>query len=521
MKSQAVRLWVYVVTVACLGMWGAAVSAETLLFVDDYHILYRAGTERVQHHPARCDANPVIPDNQPWEVAIAWTSVYRNPEIGKYQLWYQAYGGSKSLLPGCMSCYAESDDGIHFERPALGLFDYGEHKDTNIVMVGNGGHSLRYGNSVIVDPREPDPERRYKMAYFDFATHGGVERPGLNIAFSPDGIHWTKPDIPMPRSPISYGRLEDPEPFKGEEGRLWDIPITMSDALDVFYDEPRGLFSIYGKMWIDGPAGNARWKHAMGRITSQNFIDWSVPELVLAPDDEDAPHVEFHTNPVFYHAGCYFSLAQILDRGEGGGVIDIEMMISRDGLNWQRPFREDYFLPRAGGKPFESGSIFTNATPVILDDEIRFYYGAYSMGATGANDDEQHSGIGMASIPRDRFAGVRPVERSEQATLAESLEHVGQITLKPLELSGVDALTLNADASAGEVRVELLTADGYRIEGFTKADAAPLTGDQLRHRVGWKKRKLHDLEPGRYMVRIHLDNAEVFSLTTLAGDGAQ
>lgn len=490
----------------------AASTAQSLLFVDDCHVLYRAGTERMQHHPERCSASPLIPDDQPWEAAVAWTSVYRDPSTGQYQLWYQAYGGPTTPQPQCVTCYAESEDGIHFTRPDLGLFPYGDVADTNIIMVGNGGRSLRYGNSVVVDPRDPDSARRYKMAYFDFAKADGVENPGLNVAFSPDGIHWATPAVPMPRLVISYGNLEEPVPFKGQPGVAWNVPLSMSDALDVFYDEPRGEFAIYGKMWIDGPAGNTRWKHAMGRTSSKNFIDWSVPALVLAPDDQDPPYVEFHTSPVFYHGGCYFSLAQILNRGENGGVIDIELMISRDGLNWQRPFRDAFFLPRAGGKEFESGSIFTNATPVILEDEIRFYYGAYSMGATGASDTEQVSGVGMASIPRDRFAGIRPVAVSDQTTLSKPLEHIGQMTLKPLDLSQCAALVLNADAGRGEIRVELLTADGYRMAGFTKEDAIPITGDSLRHDVAWNSRALGDLPAGEYLVRIHLARAEVFAL---------
>ena len=55
-----------------------------------------------------------------------------------------------------------------------------------------------YANSVIIDPREKDPDRRYKMAYSDFAQDGKNEHPGLCVAFSPDGIHWTKhPQAPL------------------------------------------------------------------------------------------------------------------------------------------------------------------------------------------------------------------------------------------------------------------------------------------------------------------------------------
>ena len=152
----------------------------------------------------------------------------------------------------------------------------------------------------------------------------------------------------------------------------------MSDAVDAMWDPVRKVYAIYGKMWIDGPDGGMFWKHAMGRIESTDFVNWSDPELVLAPDDHDPSHVEFHTSPVFYHAGRYFALKQNLDRGTGGGTINIELAVSVDGRNWSRPFQNDYVLPRGDGDAFDGGSIFTNATPVVLDDEIRFYYGAYS-----------------------------------------------------------------------------------------------------------------------------------------------
>jgi hypothetical protein len=488
---------------------------QTLLLVDDHHVLYRSGTRRVLHSPTRYEGNPVVAPDTPWDGAIAWTNIIRDAKTGKYQIWYQAFAGSDAPVPQCMTCYAESDDGLNFTKPQLGVFAFGEHDKTNIVMVGNAGRSFRYSNAVVVDERDPDPAKRYKMADFDFSTHDGEEYPGLHVAFSPDGIHWTRPDIPMPRQRIAYGGLERNLPVKGEPGTQWCIPLTLSDTKDVFWDEPRGVFADYGKMWIDGPAGDMAWKHAMGRSESKDFINWSKPELVLTPDDVDPPHTEFHTSPVFYHAGCYFSLAQVLNRAELGGVIDIELMLSRDGFRWERPFRDTFFIDRENAKSFEAGSMFTNSTPVILDDEIRFYYGAYSFGATSWSDDEQVSGVGMASIPRDRFAGIRSVEVSDQVSLSKPLHNVGQVTLKPIDISGISNITLNADASDGEIRVELLDAEGYRIEGFTDADAVPITGDSLRHGVSWRSRGLDDLKTKTVMPRIHLKSAEVFAVDLL------
>jgi hypothetical protein len=379
---------------------------------------------------------------------------------------------------------------------------------------------------VLVDPAEADPARRYRMAYYDWSkADDGREHPGLHVAFSPDGIHWTKhPHGPLYKT--SYGGRnmqplypdEDPLrefPAAGKPPRrMWLYPLTMSDAADAVYDPQRSAYAIYGKMWIDAPDGGGAWKHAMGRTESRDFLTWSQPELLVTPDDHDGPEIEFHTSPVFYHSGCYFCLNQMFQR-RLKGAIDIELMTSRDGLRWERNFRDEFFLARSTAGLFDSRSIFTNSTPVVLDDQIRFYYGAYNQSPVGGVKSEpgQRSGVGMASIPRDRFAGIRPVERSEQVTLKMPLEHVGQVTLKPRDLQPVRGISLNADATEGEIRVELLTEGGHRVRQFTRDDAVPLTGDALSHRVAWKDRALADLPAGRYMFRLHLRRATVYAVT--------
>ena len=511
---------------------GAAESTQpregrTILLVDDHDVLYRSGTVRVLHPAVRHPKNPVILQDKPWEVAIGWTSIHRDSKTGKYQLWYQAYAGKRAgdKRLECVVCYAESEDGIKFVKPEFEFHPFKEFKKTNIVLIGNGGYGDRYCNSVLVDPKEKDASRRYKMAYYDWSVVEGREYPGLHVAFSPDGIRWTKHDT-APLFRTSYGARGLPPPFADEDAykkspgknnsvrKTWRYPLLMADAVDVFYDPVRATFAIYGKMWMDAPDGTAAWKHGMGRIESKDFLHWSKPEFLLAPDDQDAPDTEFHTSPVFFHSGRYFCLNQILNR-RAKGAIDIELMTSRDGLTWERPFRKPYFLARSEAGQFDSRSIFTNATPIVLDDEIRFYYGAYNQSPIGGVRAEtgHRSGVGMASIPRDRFAGIRPVPKSDQVTLKKPLNNIGQVTLRPQELIGCRRITVNADASAGEIHVELLTAEGYRVRGFSKDDAVPIRGDSLRHSVAWKDRDLGKLPPGRYMLRLHLENAEMFAVT--------
>ena len=138
-------------------------------------------------------------------------------------------------------------------------------------------------------------------------------------------------------------------PYKDERGRPWSVPLAISDALYALYDPKRSVYEIYSKMWIDRPDGGMYWKHAMARTQSSDFIHWSKPEIVLTPDDFDPSWLEFHASPVFFYNDCYFALLQILHRQVHGGIIDIELATSRDGVHWERPFRNEYFLKRSEG----------------------------------------------------------------------------------------------------------------------------------------------------------------------------
>ena len=63
------------------------------------------------------------------------------------------------------------------------------------------------------------------------------------------------------------------------------------------------------------------------------------------------------------------------------------------------------------------------------------------------------------------------------------------------------------------ILVEILNEDGFRVRGFSKDEAVPITADALVSEAVWKEKKLSDLKPGRYLLRIHLDNAKLFACT--------
>ncbi len=510
---------------------------RTVLFADDDDVLYRPGTLKHVMEFKKFSADPVLAPEKPWEGMIGWTSVHHDPQTGRFQLWYQAYQERRieDTTLRCVVCYAESADGRTWTKPDLGLIPFYEETNTNIVLTGaRGAYGHRYCNSVVVDPREKDPAKRYKMAYYDWETGDRAkDGPGTHVAFSPDGIHWTK--HPGLVSPTPYGGKGIQPPFVGEEAyreekrkdggikASWIMPAAMSDALDVFYDPRREAFVGYGKMWTPGPDGGLTWKHSMGRMESKDFIHWSRPELVLTTNDRDPPNIEFHTSPVFLHNGMYLSLNQILDRA--AGTMDAEFMSSRDGFRWDRSFANTWVIPRGEGGRFDSGSIITNGTPVILDQKMLFYYAGYRGTAVGggglnrqiAGSKDYFSGVGLAIAPRDRFVaiGVNPKSPvpGQKKDRPQLVNTIGQVTLRALDLTGATSITLNADASRGAVRLEILSEDGYRLHGFAKDEAVPMRTNDLAHEALWKARRLGDLPPGRYLLRIHLDNAELFAIT--------
>ena len=77
-----------------------------------------------------------------------------------------------------------------------------------------------------------------------------------------------------------------------------------------------------------------------------------------------------------------------------------------------------------------------------------------------------------------------------------------------------DAATLVAAPPAEVVaRFEILDEDGYRLHGFTKDEAMPMKTDDIAHEAQWKEKKITDLPAGRYLLRVHLEKADLFAVT--------
>lgn len=97
---------------------------DKLLFIDDVQITSMRGVER-RIHPARKHGNPVVTSDREWEGPETTVGTVRK-EDGRYRMWYQSYAtapdptGIDSYIRS-LHLYAESDDGLAWSKPELGV----------------------------------------------------------------------------------------------------------------------------------------------------------------------------------------------------------------------------------------------------------------------------------------------------------------------------------------------------------------------------------------------------------------
>ena len=132
------------------------VGGRRELFLDDVMVERMVGgTQRVFHRPVAREV--VMKYDKPWEGNSCGDSVvFRDGDI--YRMYYRALDTSK---PPGFTCYAESRDGIHWNRPDLDLVEFNGSKTNNIVLQTAGFHD---GNLMVFRDENPSatPDALYK-----------------------------------------------------------------------------------------------------------------------------------------------------------------------------------------------------------------------------------------------------------------------------------------------------------------------------------------------------------------------
>lgn len=474
--------WALLVSAACAGLIVAEAPvprpAHWQLFIDDYWIEDSAHITFRLHQPEKHPDNPLISGDSPWAInPYCYGSVIRDEDAGVFKLWYMSYNPGLPLADRTPILYATSVDGISWERPELGLHAFRGSTRNNIVMSHYGHHDL-YSPSVIEDPTDPDPSRRYKMIWWDFPLGPkGYEDDGMCVAFSPDGIHWTRHE----GNPVLPA-------LKKER--------SISDVMSVMHDRRTGKYVAYTKGWADPwPAFRQ-----IVRTESADFIHWSEPEVVLS-------HARTIRDPQSYgmcvtqYEDVYLGLLCSYKK-PGDETIDLQLTVSHDNRNWSRVADQATFLPLGGDGAWDDGMLF--AAPLIVhEDSVLIYYGGWDGPHNGS---KRRGAIGLATLKRDRFVSL------------DAGEVPGFVTTRPIRNAG-GPLLINADAFGGSIRVEVLAADGRVVPGFGAAECIPVHADSTMHRVRWKDRGELPESDRPIRLRFRLTRASLYSFH--AGDGVR
>ena len=364
--------------------------------------------------------------------------------------------------------YAESDDGIHWRKPKLGLIEYRGNKENNIVLTGKraaeqtkGALTNFDGYTILRDDREPNPDRRYKMIahwesvhfWDNYAVSGSLGRPqqfidrcaaarGEYITYSPDGLRWEQP-------------LE----------RLESLPSGGGDRLLVVPDHRHQRWMAYTR--------SGGWAYPSFSY-SRDLKTWSPaePAKQITPGDVQAPAVECMIPFNYGNQDLGFPCG--MDKPKGAFTV---MLAARhDGGEWSWINHRENFIPH--GPPssyYATGAVPLHNEPFLVGDELLIYFNAFSRQQTQPSPFGNRT-IGVAKLRRDGFAGLK----------AKDDQTDGKLTTKPIKLTG-GPLFLNVEQRGREGSVTVALLDqGRELPGFGFADSIPITSDAVRAQVTWK-----------------------------------
>lgn len=171
------------------------VGREKQLFVDHKFIGSSEGITLRVNPPYQTGEKLIVAD-QPWERGgriASYGSVLKeeHPKGPRIRLWYDIISGGGVPGDGYRAvAYAESSDGIHFQKPILGLVESKGSKENNLVIPTDLSRMTVGGGSVFRDenPKCP-PEKRYKSWSKLYSTAGTYQ--GRNrVWYSADGLRW-------------------------------------------------------------------------------------------------------------------------------------------------------------------------------------------------------------------------------------------------------------------------------------------------------------------------------------------
>jgi len=412
------------------------------LLVDDF-LIQETTLKRVFHQPVYHPGNPILKAdrvNHPWanwrdkpSAAPFSDGVWFDPRDSKFKMWYMA--GTTAMFG-----YAESKDGVHWERPQL---DGTRYKGTNRLTIDP---SSRDSSTVWLDLNEPDPARRFKMLYY---------RAGLQQRVSADGIQWSDllpgPGPSGDRTTFFYNPFRERWIFSVRAGRN---PVGRCR----YYHESR-QFGV--PLWKNVEE-LSRWacSDALDRMPGQNY-EPRMPDLYNL---DATPYESLMLG--------LFTIHSKVAEGPRPKFNQVMLGFSRDGFHWDRPDRRPFLAVSEDPKAWNYGNVQSaGGGCLVVGDQLYFYFSGRN--SYLPEDDGSGGATGLAMLRRDGFASM------------EAQGDGGMLLTRPLRFEGKH-LFVNSACSDGELRAEVLDESGAVIPPYTLENSVPVKVDSTAVALNWK-----------------------------------
>jgi len=449
-------------------------------------VLHDAGKFRMWYYACHRGKNPDWPPRMMQQVA-------RKPGwlIG-VQEGYEVYQGPL--------CYAESDDGLAWTKPALGQVLFKGSRANNALDLP---HTIVSGTAVIRDDADSDPARRYKMVYQYFpdqteppiAEYGTL--PSIACAVSPDGLRWTVTALPFVNQFVEHCS------FIRHGGKY----IVHSQLF------PGNNWS---GAYTEGGAAGGRTGVAH---TTYEFDHWpdlwewafALPEpcdpakrgtgIVGAESGYDQVHLGVGAASMGNVCVGVYGLWH--DRADFAEITcDLGLVVSNDGIRFREPaatpghaFIHRNESPATPVPSHRFNTILCQGNGILnVGDETRIYHGRWRNAGQKAEDIAVYycAEVALATLPRDRWGALGLNPGANEGTICSA-----PVTLP----AAACKLRINADGVAG-LTVELRDEQLRPIPGF--GTGRIVGGDGLDCPVHWQRHVLAELAGQLVRVQVNM-----------------
>jgi hypothetical protein len=306
---------------------------------------------------------------------------------------------------------------------------------------------------------------------------------GITQLHSDDGVRW-QPHFP-PTLPLDG----DAHALVWDERRRCYLCTTRSHAhaVEVRHLRRKGMTQLQHKRHI-------------AVAHSRDLLHWTPMTLALEADERDDACAQLYHMVVLPYGHAYLGFVQMfyMSADMTRGPLEMQLAISRNGLDWTRVAQGQPILPRGSAGAWDCAHVsLCTARPHPQGDQLRFWYG----GKDTEHWQAGHAAMSSATVRRDGFACWKAGPEG------------GSITTVPMRMHWATRPMVNVDARGGEVRLEILDEQGQPLPGCAAHECQPITGDHMRQVVSFNSpRGSFVRHTGRVRVRVHLRQASLYAL---------